>query len=64
MKLLRIDNFSYSILYVEEDGEYYVYRRLKENDWYVNKKDWVRVTSKEKIQKLEKLYKDENSSIG
>jgi hypothetical protein len=65
MKILKIEDHNYKIIYINNNEDYNVYRRLSSSEWgkfSVNRNRWYAVEDKNDVQKLEKAY--ENSSIG
>ena len=65
MKILKIEDHIYKIIYINNNEDYNVYRRLSSTEWEkfsVNRNRWYAVEDKNDVQKLEKAY--ENSSIG
>jgi hypothetical protein len=59
MKLLKIEEHNYSIVYVNDNENYKVYRRFNENKWevfYRNKWDELR-----NHDELEQLFKERNT---
>ena len=65
MKILKIEDHNYKIIYINNNEVYNVYRRLSSTEWEkfsVNRNKWYAVEDKTDIQELEKAY--ENSSIG
>ena len=65
MKILKIEDHNYKIIYINDNEVYNAYRRLNSTDWQkysVNRNRWYAVEDKNDVQKLEKAY--ENSSIG
>lgn len=65
MKILKIEDHNYKIIYINNNKVYNVYRRLSSTEWEkysVNRNKWYAVEDKIDIQELEKAY--ENSSIG
>jgi|LakMenE01Jun11ns_1017448.scaffolds.fasta_scaffold9957986_15 hypothetical protein len=65
MKILKIEDHNYKIIYINNNEVYNVYRRLSSTGWEkfsVNRNKWYAVEDKTDVQELEKAY--ENSSIG
>ena len=65
MKILKIEDHIYKIIYINNNEDYNVYRRLTSTEWEkfsVRRNKWYTVEDKTDVQKLEKAY--ENNSIG
>jgi hypothetical protein len=65
MKILKIEDHNYKIIYINDNEVYNVYRRLTSTEWEkfsVRRNKWYTVEDKTDVQKLEKAY--ENNSIG
>ncbi len=63
MKLLKVEEHNYHIIYINDNENYNVYRRLSETDWYIfsiRRNEWVKVDD---ISELEKRFKNEKSSV-
>ncbi len=63
MKLLKVEEHNYHIIYINDNENYNAYRRLSETDWYIfsiRRNEWVKVDD---ISELEKSFKNEKSSI-
>jgi hypothetical protein len=59
MKILKVEDHNYKIIYINDNGHYNVYRRLSETDWSVfsiRRNKWVKV---EDVTDLEKSFKNE-----
>ena len=42
MKILKIQNYNYSILYIEDGDNYNVYKRFDNSEWQILKnKNWI-----------------------
>jgi hypothetical protein len=53
MKLLKIEEHNYSIVYVNDNEEYKVYRRFSENKWEVfYRNNWIEVDNKNDLELL------------
>ena len=56
MKILKIEDYNYSIVYVEDGNESTVYKRFVNGNWmYLNGNSWIDVKN---IDQLEKLFKE------
>jgi hypothetical protein len=56
MKLLKVEDHNYSIIYVNDNENYNVYRRFNENKWEIFYRNrWNEFT---KHEELEKLFKE------
>jgi uncharacterized protein YlbG (UPF0298 family) len=65
MKILKIEDHNYKIIYINDNEVYNAYRRLSSTEWEkysVNRERWYTIEDEIETQKLEKAY--ENSSIG
>ena len=65
MKILKIEDHNYKIIYINDNEVYNAYRRLSSTEWEkysVNRERWYTIEDEIEIQKLEKAY--ENNSIG
>ena len=65
MKILKIEDHNYKIIYINDNEVYNAYRRLSSTMWEkysVNRERWYTIEDEIETQKLEKVY--ENSSIG
>ena len=52
MKILKIEDYNYSIVYIEYDQKTDVYKRFGNGDWLLLKrKDWVRVENADELEK-------------
>lgn len=54
MNLLRIEEISYRIFYIEDGGKYFAYKKVKDR-WEVWTNQWKEVKDKSLIDKLEEL---------
>jgi hypothetical protein len=60
MKILRIEDYNYSIVYIEKENESYVYKRLFDGNWMcLNGNSWSNVKNVNELEKLFKKKKDE-----
>ena len=58
MKILRIEDYNYSIVYVEDKNESSVYKRFVDGNWmYLKGNNWSSVKN---VDELEKLFKKRN----
>lgn len=56
MKILRIEDYNYSIVYVENENEYTVYKRFVDGKWmYLKRDNWLNVKN---VDELEKIFKN------
>ena len=56
MKILKIEDYNYSVVYVEDKKESAVYKRFVNGDWMRLKgNSWIDVKN---IDQLEKLFKE------
>lgn len=56
MKILRIEDYNYSIVYVENENEYSVYKRFVDGKWmYLKRDNWLTVKN---VDELEKIFKN------
>lgn len=65
MKILKIENHDYKIIYINDNEVYNAYRRFNKTKWQkysTNKNTWYDIDNLLETEKLEKAY--ENSSIG
>jgi len=64
MKILKIEDHNYKIIYINNNEVYNVYRRLSSTRWEkfsVNRNKWYAVEDNIYVQELEKAY--ENSGL-
>jgi len=60
MKILRIEDYNYSIVYVEDKNEYSVYKRFFDGNWmYLKGNKWSDVKNADELEKIFKKNKDE-----
>ena len=60
MKLLKLEKHDYSILYVNNNETYELYRRFNQNKWQIfRNNEWQNIKS---FDDLEKLYKENENS--
>jgi hypothetical protein len=56
MKLLKIEEHYYSIVYIDDDGKYEVYKRFNEDKWQkYHNNEWKDISN---IGELENIYND------
>lgn len=56
MKILKIEDYNYSIVYVEDKKKSVVYKRFVDGNWMLlNRNTWTVVVN---IDQLEKLFQD------
>jgi hypothetical protein len=56
MKILKIEDYNYSIVYVEDKKKSVVYKRFVDGNWMrLNRNTWTVVAN---IDQLEKLFKE------
>jgi hypothetical protein len=59
MKILKIENYNYSILYIEDGDSYNVYKRFDNSEWQILKdKNWIDLSNS---KKLEEFFKKNNN---
>lgn len=52
MKILKVENHNYQIIYINDNEKYQVYRRINENTWETLKKDtWKQVSDYLELEK-------------
>lgn len=60
MKILKIEDYNYSIIYVENNNESLVYKRFNENKWMqLNSNHWSIVKNFDELEKAFKQKKDD-----
>jgi hypothetical protein len=60
MKLLKLEKHDYSIMYVNDNETYMVYRRSGPDNWQIFRNNlWRDVTS---YEQLEKLFKENDTT--
>jgi hypothetical protein len=57
MKIVKSIEMKYTIIYIEDDGKYSVYKRFDSNEWFDISKNKL-VSNKEYLKILEKTYSD------
>ena len=56
MNIIKIEEYNYSIIYINDNEKYLIYRRMSENKWEIfRKEEWKEITD---YSDLEKLFKD------
>lgn len=61
MKILKIENYNYSILYIEDGNNYNVYKRFDNSEWQILKdKNWIDLSNS---KKLEEFFKKNNNNL-
>jgi hypothetical protein len=63
MEILKIEEHNYKIIYINDDNNYNVYRRLNINEWEkfsVYKNSWYVILDKNEIDKLELALNQKN----
>jgi hypothetical protein len=66
IKILKIEDHNYKIIYVNHNEKYKTYKRLSSTEWEeysISKKTWVNIDDEHKIKELEKTLQDENSGV-
>jgi hypothetical protein len=59
MELLKIEDHNYSIVYINDNGKYQVYKRLDENQWQIfHRNKWNNVTDPTNLEKVLKNNKN------
>jgi hypothetical protein len=57
MKILKIEDYNYSIVYIEYDQKTDVYKRFTNGDWLrLKRNSWVSVENADELEKLFKEY--------
>lgn len=52
MKILKIEDYNYSIVYIEYDQKTDVYKRIADGDWLLLKRNkWVSVENADELEK-------------
>jgi len=60
MTILKIEDYNYSIVYIEDKKKSTVYKRFVDGTWMrLNVNSWVTVKNSDQIEKLFKEKKDE-----
>ena len=53
MKILKIEEYNYSIIYINDNGKYKLYRRFNENKWEIfHREQWKSVDDNIELEKL------------
>lgn len=61
MKILKIEDYNYSIVYVENKDESFVYKRFSDGKWmYLNRNNWSIVKNVDELEKSFKEKKDDS----
>jgi len=61
MKILKIEDYNYSIVYDEKSDESFVYKRFSDGKWmYLNKNNWSIVKNVDELEKSFKEKKDDS----
>ena len=61
MKILKIEDYNYSIVYVENNDESFVYKRFSDGKWmYLNRNNWSIVKNVDQLEKVFKEKKDDS----
>ena len=63
MEILKIEEHNYKIIYINDNNNYNVYRRLDINEWEkfsVYKNIWYAILYKNEIDELELTLKEKN----
>jgi hypothetical protein len=59
LKLLKIEDYNYSIVYINNNDTYQVYRRLGENSWQeFSGSNWKEILNSSELEKLFKKSKN------
>ena len=59
MKILKVEDHSYSIIYVNDNEKYNIYKRIDEGKWEIfHRNQWKPVTVPINITSLDKMFKD------
>lgn len=60
MKILRIEDYSFSIVYVENENEFSVYKRFVDGKWmYLKRNNWSDVKNVDDLEKIFQKNKNE-----
>jgi hypothetical protein len=60
MKILRIEDYSFSIVYVENENEFSVYKRFVDGKWmYLKRNNWLDVKNVDDLEKIFQKNKNE-----
>jgi hypothetical protein len=60
MKILRIEDYNYSIVYVENENEYSVYKRFVDGKWmYLKRDNWLTVKNVDELEKISQENKND-----
>lgn len=58
MKILKVEDHSYSIIYVNDNEKYNVYKRIDEGKWEIfHRNQWKPVTVPVNITSLDQMFK-------
>jgi hypothetical protein len=61
MKILKIEDYNYSIVYIENENESSVYKRFSDGKWMrLNRGNWSTVKNVDQLEKLFKEKKDDS----
>ena len=61
MKILKIEDYNYSIVYVENNNESLVYKRFDDGKWMkLNSNSWSTVKNIDELEKVFKQKKDDS----
>ena len=61
MKILKIEDYNYSIVYVENKDESSVYKRFSDGKWVrLNGNNWSTVKNVDQLEKVFKEKKDDS----
>jgi hypothetical protein len=53
MKLLKVEDHNYSIVYVNDNEKYNVYRRFNENKWEIYRRNsWEEINNYDELERL------------
>jgi hypothetical protein len=62
MQILKIEDFNYSIVYIENNDKSSVYKRFSDGKWmHLKNSNWSIVKHIDELEKLFKQKKDESS---
>jgi len=62
MQILKIEDFNYSIVYIENNDKSSVYKRFSDGKWmYLKNSNWSIVKHIDELEKLFNQKKDESS---
>ena len=64
MKLLKIEDHDYQIIYINDNESYNVYRRFSNGNWSIFRRNaWRVVENSDNLEEFYKTIKNEKSSM-